>query len=57
MSGDTVVNVIVAESKEIAENLVGFVIEYDENNPAAIGWEYDEVTGKFSNPTLVETTE
>lgn len=52
LSGNIVANVIVAESKEIAESIVGSVIEYDDKNPASIGWEYDETTGKFSAPVV-----
>ena len=37
MNGNVVTNIIVADSKEIAEQIVGSVIEYDETNTAAIG--------------------
>lgn len=50
MTGNTVSNVIVADSKEIAEQIVGSVIEYTDTNPAGIGWTYDEATGVFTPP-------
>lgn len=50
MNGNTVSNVIVADSKEIAEKIVGSVIEYTDTNPAGIGWTYDEATGVFTPP-------
>ena len=37
-----VTNVIVADSKEIAEQITGLLcVEYTENNPACIGLGYD----------------
>lgn len=54
ISGNTVSNVIIADSKEIAEQIVGSVIEYTEANPAAIGWTYDEATGVFAPPAVAE---
>jgi hypothetical protein len=37
-----VTNVIVAESKEIAELVTGLTcVEYTQENPAGIGWSYD----------------
>ncbi|NBU19100.1 MAG: hypothetical protein EBS44_07570, partial [Betaproteobacteria bacterium] len=37
-----VTNVIVAESKEIAEDVTGRTcVEYTETDPAGIGWDYD----------------
>jgi hypothetical protein len=38
-------NIIVAESKEVAEQATGQTcIEYTEENPAGIGWTYDGTT-------------
>jgi uncharacterized protein YbjT (DUF2867 family) len=51
MGGNTVSTVIVADSKEEAEAALGVsLIEYTPENPAGIGWVYDETTGKFSVP-------
>jgi hypothetical protein len=48
MSGDSVSNVIVADTKEIAEEVTGSIcIEYTEENPAGIGYHYD---GEKFNP-------
>jgi len=46
MAGNTVHNIIVAESFADAEAIlgVGSVVEYDESNPAQIGWIYDGKT-------------
>jgi len=51
MNGNTVSTVIVADSKEEAEAALGVsLIEYTPENPAGIGWIYDETTRKFSAP-------
>jgi hypothetical protein len=51
MSGKTVSNVIVADDLNTAEGVTGSVcIEYTDENPAGIGWIYDETTGTFSVP-------
>lgn len=55
MSGNTVSNVIVADDKETAETATNATcIEYTSENPAGIGWTYDEATGKFTNPEQAE---
>ena len=55
MSGNTVSTVIVADNKEQCEAELGVVlIEYTPENPAGIGWIYDETTGKFVAPAAVE---
>lgn len=42
VENNIVTNVIVADSKEIAEEVTGLVcIEYTQENPAGIGWAYD----------------
>jgi hypothetical protein len=43
------------ESTEAALNCT--LIEYTDENPAGIGWSYDEVTGLFTAPVLQEITE
>jgi len=55
MGGNTVSTVIVADNKEQCEAELGVVlIEYTPENPAGIGWVYDEATGKFAAPVVVE---
>lgn len=44
IENNTVTNVVVAETKEIAETVTGLTcIEYTEENPAGIGWGYDGI--------------
>ena len=51
-----VTNVIVAESKEIAESVSGATcVEYTEENPAGIGWSYDGTS--FAAPVVEEPAE
>ena len=46
-------NVIVADSKEIAEQVTDQkCIEYTYENPAGIGWIYDEESNTFIPPVL-----
>jgi hypothetical protein len=53
ISGNNVVNVIVADSKEIAEEVTNLLcIEYTDENPAGIGWTYDGVN--FIGPGFIE---
>ena len=48
---NVVTNIIVAETKEIAEDVTqATCIEYTDENPAEIGWIYDPVTGTFAPP-------
>jgi hypothetical protein len=48
-----VTNVIVADTKEIAELVTGLTcVEYTDSNPAGIGWTYD---GKKFIAPVVET--
>ena len=55
MSGNTVSNVIVADDKEETEAALNCVlIEYTPENPAGTGWTYDEATGRFTTPEVVE---
>lgn len=53
LSENVVTNVIVADTKEIAEQVCGTVAEYTLENPAGIGWTYDPETGTFTNPEAV----
>ena len=47
--GNKVINVIVAENKEIAEQVTGLTcVEYTKENPAGIGWTYNGST--FEQP-------
>jgi hypothetical protein len=49
ISGDSVSNVIIADTKETAEQITGSVcIEYTKANPAGIGWTYNGST--FEQP-------
>lgn len=51
ISGNTVANVIVTDDMAQASQDLGVpVIEYTEENPAGIGWTYDEATGRFNPP-------
>lgn len=55
MAGNTVTNIIVADDKEDAETALNCVlIEYTNDNPAGVGWIYDEETGKFNPPPPVD---
>ena len=56
MSGDIVTNIIVADSKEVAEQVTNQTcIEYTDENPAVIGLGY--VDGVFEQPTFNITEE
>ena len=51
MGGNVVSNIIVADDKEATEAALGCtLIEYTAENPAGIGWSYDENTGQFLAP-------
>ena len=50
-----VTNVIVADTKEIAELVTGLTcVEYTEENPAGIGWTYDGSV--FTAPVVEQST-
>ena len=56
--GNLVTNIIVADSKEIAEEVTNATcIEYDETSPVGIGWTYDgtALTPPIMNPPVEET--
>jgi hypothetical protein len=48
MAGNIVSNVIMAENESVGDVLGVLVIEYTPENPANIGWIYDEATGRFT---------
>jgi hypothetical protein len=50
MAGNIVSNVIMAENESVGDVLGVLVIEYTPENPASIGWIYDEATGRFTPP-------
>lgn len=53
IQNNIVTNIIVADTKKIAEEAIGFTcVEYTDKNPAGIGWTMDE-NGKF-HPAVVE---
>jgi hypothetical protein len=55
MNGNTVENIVMADNKEATEAALNCVlIEYTTENPAGAGWTYDEVTGRFTEPEIVE---
>jgi hypothetical protein len=55
MSGNTVTNIIVADNKEEASMVMGAeLIEYTSENPAGIDWTYDEETGRFTAPEIID---
>ena len=46
---NAVMNVIVADSKEIAEDITKFTcVEYTDENPAPVGWFYNSTDNTFS---------
>lgn len=54
INGNIVENIIVADTKEIAEEVTGKTcIEYTDENPAGIGWTYAD--GVFTAPVVEET--
>jgi hypothetical protein len=56
IGNNVVTNIIVADSKEIAEQVTNATcIEYSEANPAGIGWTYDGTT--FTAPIVQEPIE
>jgi hypothetical protein len=60
ISGNTVSNVIMVDDiEQSSKDLNAVLIEYTPENPAGIGWTYDEETGRFSKSedTEIEDTE
>jgi hypothetical protein len=55
LNSNIVENIIVAETKQIAESLTGKVcIQYSSENPANIGYEYDFDLETFVKPNTEE---
>lgn len=55
INGNIVENIIVADTKEIAESVTGkLCVEYVNENPAHIGFKWDETNG-FEQPVVEET--
>jgi len=53
IENNKVINLIAADSKEIAEEVIGLTcIEYTNESPAVIGWDYDGE--KFIAPVIEE---
>jgi hypothetical protein len=53
MRENIVDSIIVADNKEEAEKALNCkLIEFTSENPAGVGWIYDEATGKFNLPEL-----
>ena len=58
LNDGNVVNVIVADTKEIAEQVTNHTcVEYTEENPAGIGHVHDETTGTFSAPVAEDSND
>jgi hypothetical protein len=58
MSNNTVETIIMADDKEATEAALNCtLIEYTDENPAGIGWIYDQETGVFTAPVLDSTVE
>jgi hypothetical protein len=56
IENNKVINVILADLKEIAEEVTGqLCIEYTEEDPVGIGWDYDGVS--FVGPVVEQTGE
>ena len=54
IKNNIVTNIIVAETKEIAETITGLTcIEYEEGNPVSMNWTYAD--GVFTAPAVEET--
>lgn len=52
IESDTVENVIVCDSKELAESVTGKTcVEYTDENPAGIGWTYNYTSKIFTSPS------
>jgi hypothetical protein len=52
---DVIVNLIVAETKEIAEEVTGnLCVEFSKENHPLIGWAYNSTSGEFISPPPAE---
>jgi hypothetical protein len=52
-----VINIIVADAEFIATQTDKTYVEYDDTNPAGIGYTYDPDTGLFTAPPQPEPVE
>jgi hypothetical protein len=52
-----VVNIIVADAEFVATQTDKTYVEYDDTNPAGIGYTYDPDTGLFTAPPQPEPVE
>jgi hypothetical protein len=58
ISGTKVINVLVADTKEDAELVSGLqCVEYTQENPAGIDWDYDSENEAFIAPPIPEPVE
>ena len=58
MGGNSVINVIMVDDiEQSSKDLNTVLIEYTPENPAGIGWIYNEETKKFSDPNDTEISE
>lgn len=58
MSGNIVSNVIVVNDiEQSSKDLNVVLIEYTPENPAYVGWVYNEETGKFFRPEDTQVSE
>lgn len=55
LENNIVINVLIADTLEGAEIATGATcVEYTNENPAAVGWSYDNATGIFTAPVIEE---
>lgn len=55
LNGFSVLNIIEAKTKKIAEEATGLIcVQYTDENPAGIGWIYDGTN--FIPPVVVDET-
>jgi len=58
MGNNSVINVIMVDDiEQSSKDLNAVLIEYTPENPAGIGWVYNEETKKFSDPNDTEISE
>ena len=58
INNNIVENIIVADSLETAETTTGFTcVEYTSENPAYVGWVYNNDTKKFTPPVEESTND
>lgn len=58
IDNDTIVNNVVAASKELAESLTGYkAIEVSHPQGPYVGWTFDQENGLWKNPIVPEETD